>query len=727
VSRKITLIAVALAAALFGGHAGAQEKSATDDRCAQCHQEVVEARRATPDVHFELVCADCHAGRENPHETPVLTESRQEIVDRVGELDGMPPSTVGACFRCHEDEVVQWLTSVHGPEANIEQKGLAPDCLTCHGPGHAMKPAPETKAEVFAHCAGCHAFSGEEDRPETNPFVVDTYRDTIHGRLLRMGNEDAAACGDCHGVHDVLAPTDPKSSVHPDNVANTCAECHAGATASFSRAVSHKPPLVDHNLWGWLVSVFFSALTFGTIGLLLVHLGLDMFRAVRGGNHHPPQAAKAPLHRDDEVQRFDIHARIQHWGMMVSFTTLVLTGWPLKAAAVGQSSTLMRLMGGPAMVGLIHRIAGGILLAVAIYHVIYLVVGIRNRSIKLSMIPALRDIRDFSGNIAYMLGLRKDRPAFARFTYYEKFDYWAVFWGMLIMGLSGVMLWFPVQFAWFLPGEFIELGRIAHSDEALLAAMAIFLWHFYNVHLRPSIFPMSWVWLTGRISAEALYHEHRGEYEARYGSTPPADLGKPRPWHRHAAWAIVGLLSVTGAAIGVALADMQALRESIDELISPPPPPAVEPRPELANAPPRTSRPEDPFSDCTSCHDKQLVDEGQRFPHFDHFDDYFDGEIDDPQCTLCHESTWHKTTPVKREVCTDCHSDKEVDRYSKRPRLAADDEDDEEEEEEEEEGEEAEEDSDEETDAADPAEAPAAADPASAEPAADEPAAEETE
>ena len=641
-------------------------------RCEGCHAPVAEARKAMPDVHKELACVDCHVGRENPHDVPRLTEAEETLVERLAEMQGMRPISVIGCLRCHDEEVEAWLSSDHGPfvqEAMVEQH---PTCFTCHGAPHEMKPKPEDKSWIVLQCLSCHGFA-EEGRTPTNPAVLDTYRETIHGKLLRLGREDAATCTDCHLSHGVYGEDDPRSSVHTDNRAATCGECHEGASDSFSMAISHEERTIDHNFWGWLVTLFFSGLTFICIGLLILHVLLDFYRSL-GGAHHSEDQPQPRLHRDDEVPRFDLHARIQHWGMMTSFTTLVITGWPLKAASVGSSTTLVAFFGGPGMLSLIHRGAGVLLIGVSLYHLAYVIHGIRKRKMTLSMLPGPKDAKDFVANILYFMSLRKERPRFGRFTYYEKFDYWAVFWGMLIMGGSGLLLWFPVASSVVLPGQFLELAHIAHSDEALLAALAIFLWHFYNVHLRPAIFPMSWVWLTGRISAEAMYEEHRTEYEAKFGAAPPRGMAGKLPWHRSPVWSFLALITVVVVGSGLAFADVEILRKEISNLIEPPDLDeaalvvhydAHAPRPDS------TAMPEDAFEGCLECHDETLWKFNQRFPHFDHDDDYFHGDIDiSPACTECHVMNWHGSSPVLRKLCSDCHNESKLlkfDARKKRP------------------------------------------------------------
>lgn len=216
---------------------------------------------------------------------------------------------------------------------------------------------------------------------------------------------------------------------------------------------------------------------------------------------------------NDKVVRFNIHYRIQHVLMFSSFIILVLTGIPLKYAGVGFSRVFMDLWGGPGMASTVHRVAAVVMIVSCVYHLGYLGRRLWKGILSPGMIPNLKDLQDLYHNIRYFLGLAPRPPLFGRFTYWEKFDYWAVFWGIFIMVGSGLVLWFPVETVRFLPVWVLGIAKVAHSDEALLAALAIFIWHFYNVHLRPGIFPMNWVWITGTVSRKELKERYPLEYE----------------------------------------------------------------------------------------------------------------------------------------------------------------------------------------------------------------------
>jgi len=222
-----------------------------------------------------------------------------------------------------------------------------------------------------------------------------------------------------------------------------------------------------------------------------------------------------------EIERFNLIFRIQHIILFVTFLLLSFTGWGLKYADVETSSWWIRIWGGPETAGLIHRIAGVTMVIDFSWHVLYLIYLFAKGKIKwdtrTTLIPLPKDVIDVMHNFAYFVGISKTKPKFGKFSYAHKFDYWAVFWGMFIIGGSGVALAFPIATTIFLPeftsGWIWQLLGIMHSDEALLAIVFILFFHFYNEHLKPEVFPMSWLWLTGKVPLEEVQHKHPLEYE----------------------------------------------------------------------------------------------------------------------------------------------------------------------------------------------------------------------
>jgi cytochrome b subunit of formate dehydrogenase len=202
--------------------------------------------------------------------------------------------------------------------------------------------------------------------------------------------------------------------------------------------------------------------------------------------------------------RFPRSYRVEHWLLVASFTTLAITGLVQKYATVGLSQGIMSLMGGVENVRLIHHIAAAVMMLEAVYHMGAIAYRVFVRRVRLTMLPGLDDLRAILGHFLHNLGLRHTKPQEARYTAAEKFEYWALIWGTLIMGITGFMMWNPIATTQILPGDFVPAAKAAHSGEALLAVLAVLVWHFYHVHVKQfnkSIF-------TGYLSEDEMIEEH---------------------------------------------------------------------------------------------------------------------------------------------------------------------------------------------------------------------------
>ncbi|MDI6809273.1 MAG: cytochrome b/b6 domain-containing protein [Candidatus Eisenbacteria bacterium] len=221
--------------------------------------------------------------------------------------------------------------------------------------------------------------------------------------------------------------------------------------------------------------------------------------------------------KEKEYLRFGLSFRIQHWVLLGSCLVLIITGIPLKFHETGWARVFFGLMGGVKTSGLIHRVGAAGLGFVAVFHVFYTFFSREGRHDFKELIPRPKDFLDFLTMVKYFLGISKTKPRFGRFSYVEKFDYWAVYWGMVIMLGSGIILWFHNAILRVFPKFVADIAREAHSDEGLLATLAIIIWHFYNAHLNPDNFPMNWAWITGRITESTMLHHHPIEYERMIG------------------------------------------------------------------------------------------------------------------------------------------------------------------------------------------------------------------
>jgi cytochrome b subunit of formate dehydrogenase len=267
------------------------------------------------------------------------------------------------------------------------------------------------------------------------------------------------------------------------------------------------------------------------------------------------EPAAAPTY----VRRFDAFDRVLHGLLMLSFLGLAGTGLPLLFSEEAWARLLARLLGGFVVTGWLHRVSATLLIGVFLAHLVR--VGRRivvDRRVDLlwgphSMVPQPRDVRDLVQHLRWFVG-RGPRPRFDRFTYWEKFDYWAVFWGMAVIGSSGLLLWFPEQFARVLPGWVFNVALLVHGEEALLAVGFIFTLHFFNGHLRPEKFPMDLVIFTGRVTDAELEEERPAEFE-RLRATGALDALRVEPppgWLRRLG-RTVGTIAVTAGLLLVAL------------------------------------------------------------------------------------------------------------------------------------------------------------------------------
>jgi formate dehydrogenase gamma subunit len=235
------------------------------------------------------------------------------------------------------------------------------------------------------------------------------------------------------------------------------------------------------------------------IGGMVIHNGLIWARKV---------AAKRRQARP--IVRLSFNQRVQHWLLLTSFIALVLSGFALQYP----DSWLAFMLGGNEYVRrIIHRIAAVIMLTVGAYHIAYLFLSKEGRLWLRDMLVRGKDFKDVIGNVGYYLGASKVKPKIARFGYAEKAEYWAVVWGTLIMGLTGLMIWFKLGLFAFLPRWTIDIALAIHFYEAVLATLAIIVWHFYHVIFDPDVYPVNFAFVDGRMSEDLYRHEHELDYE----------------------------------------------------------------------------------------------------------------------------------------------------------------------------------------------------------------------
>jgi cytochrome b subunit of formate dehydrogenase len=441
-------------------------------------------------------CADCHTAHgELPPSDPRSTVNREHIAD--------------TCGTCHHGIEETFRGSVHfGVETEDGRK--LPTCEDCHSSHTITRTDQDTfRFRMMDQCGRCHADEAE------------TFFDTFHGKVSRLGAAGVAACYDCHGTHDILPPTDPVSHLSRDNVVETCGQCHESSHRRFAGYLTHATHHDKHK-YPWLFWSFWgmTALLVGTLTFALAHTLAWLVRLWLSRDEWKHHKAASRVRGGGKLyRRFDRFQRTQHMVMMVSFLLLALTGMALKFSYMSWAHTVSRVFGGFEAMGGLHRAAAVTLFVVFVAHLFDVRrrrrrMGVSWRELLLgpdSILFNLRDVRQILQSIRWFFGLGS-RPAYDRYTYWEKFDYFAVFWGIMVIGSTGLVLWFPELFTHLLPGWSVNVATIIHSDEALLAVGFIFTVHFFNTHFRPDKFPMDPVIFTGRVPLDELRYDKPEEY-----------------------------------------------------------------------------------------------------------------------------------------------------------------------------------------------------------------------
>lgn len=219
--------------------------------------------------------------------------------------------------------------------------------------------------------------------------------------------------------------------------------------------------------------------------------------------------------KEKEFQRFELNQRIQHIILFICLIILSLTGLALRFHSTWFGRLLLKIEGGEAVRGLIHRITALIFMGFCLYHFFYAVFTSRGHEELMSLKPKRKDFKDLINSVRFNLGFIKKRPDFDRFSYKEKFQYWGVALGSILMIITGLILWAGTNFMNLLPKSILDLTFIIHGYEGVLLFIILFVWHIYNVHLSPDVFPMSSVWLTGKISVEEMKKNHLLEYQRK--------------------------------------------------------------------------------------------------------------------------------------------------------------------------------------------------------------------
>jgi len=518
-------------------------------KCTDCHT------RAEVEVfpHHKISPVDCgkacHIEADNKLEVRFSHQPVKDMVNRSvhggesltrsNKLLGSPlRDDQATCLLCHDEP-----SFVRSDASFAKQHAPIGRCNVCHDERlprntrfaywhvHARSAPARSHQDLVKVCGLCH--NNAKIQQEFNlPNAVSSYLASFHGKATMLGSTDTAGCLDCHvsqsqNVHQMLAKNKPAASTHPDKLSDTCRTptCHPTAGQRISTAAIHLNLPTSRDV-EFLIACIFVLLIVFTFGPSLLLTALKMIQIVVGRTeeaheHHLHVAKQLQAHpvAGKKLIRFTYHQRWQHWFLVITFATLVLTGFPIKFADRRWAAWLIGEFGGLPNARLTHRWAGGLLIIGFFYHMIYVLWSIlktRKTTHKswfrvlwdLPMLVRPADGKEMLDLLLYVLFLKKVRPAGERFNPEEKFEYLGVFWGTFVLGVTGTLMWANAWTSRYIPGRILTIAMLVHTFEAFLALLHVGVVHMATVILAPGVFPISPAMFTGKTPAEELVEGH---------------------------------------------------------------------------------------------------------------------------------------------------------------------------------------------------------------------------
>ena len=491
------------------------EKSAhTGLPCDTCHES--HEKYPHPAGIAKPVCGSCHPDQAGDYALGVHGQARKNGNEGAPDCalchgsahellapgsQAFRAAVPDTCGMCHSEVAEQYRASVHG-QALARGATQAPLCTDCHGEHRILKHTNEASPVNAAHirdtCGSCHG-----DVRLTRKFGLPSDRlvsfdSSYHGLAAKAGSQTVANCASCHGVHNILPSSDPKSTINARNLPKTCGQCHPGAGTRFAISQVHVTEgNTEPAALRWVRQFYWLVIPV-TIGLMLLHNGGDWVRKLidRRFSVRRDKLGGRDFSEHGELRMLPFE-RVQHAVLAISFLTLVWTGFALKYPDQWWARPLLLMEGTHAVRSLIHRIAAGVFMAVTLTHLVSLAVSRKLREHWKEMLPTTNDPREALSNFAYNLGLGSEPPGRSSHSYVEKAEYWAVVWGAVVMIATGLLLWANNLVLKLLPKSWLDVATSVHFYEAVLATLAILVWHFYPIIFDPDVYPLNTAFLTG--------------------------------------------------------------------------------------------------------------------------------------------------------------------------------------------------------------------------------------
>jgi len=459
-------------------------------KAVEVYRSSVHGQAALGGVYVAATCNDCHSTGGTAHR--ILGPGSSESSINHFNI----PKT---CGQCHRNIEKDYWEGIHGKLVDRGETD-APVCTDCHGEHGIISPSdPRSRVSptrvAEATCSPCHESARLNEKYGLPTGRLQTYVDSYHGLKSKAGDLTVANCASCHGAHRILPHTDSTSSIYPANLTETCGECHPGISSEMAKTRIHGTPGITSTPAASVVQYIYIIAIFVIIGTMILHWLIDLRKKI-----------KHVLNKE-QTRRMTLGEVWQHTLLMVTFIVLVITGFALRHSESWWVDFIFGWEGGFPLRGIIHRVAAVLFILAALWHIAYLLTQRGKKFIK-DMWPTKHDLADFFHMNGYNLGMLKTRPQMGRFTYIEKAEYWALVWGTVVMIFSGFFLWFDnVAVEWF-PKGFLDIMLVVHYYEALLASLAILIWHMYSTIFNPDVYPMNPAWINGNMPTDWYKHEH---------------------------------------------------------------------------------------------------------------------------------------------------------------------------------------------------------------------------
>lgn len=463
-----------------------------EDLCRRCHFD--KYTKTLEGIHYELHgqghaqtpdCIDCHGA----HQITSLSHDRARSAAKCGE--------------CHPKLYSIYATSVHGDALVNSNNQDVPICIDCHRAHDIGNPLTDDyRDDIPFMCGNCHASKAIAGKYGLTTDVVKTYLSDFHGSAVSLYHEQGggahrprkaiAVCTDCHGTHDIRSMSAMGPGETKRMLLGKCRQCHEGATADFPDAwLSHYTPSLSTAPMLFILDRAYAVV------LPLILLGILLQVLLHARRYAAGHAGATRIGEPVRIRRFSPGRIVEHLLLILLFLGLAATGLAQTFHHVEASQWLFTVLGGVDMARRIHHYAGLAFAAMLLLHVTIAAWGVTTRGWPPSMLVSRQDVLDAMHDVRYGLGLA-DKPADRdRYDYKEKFTYWLVLTGGLIMVLTGFILWFPVTAVRYLPGEAIPVAALMHSKQALVVLLLASAWHIYDSIFSPDVFPLDTSIFTG--------------------------------------------------------------------------------------------------------------------------------------------------------------------------------------------------------------------------------------